>query len=361
MRIFVALIFFLFLFSFGHSQSVYDVVDSVNVDIKKRIDFLREYYTQEKDYKSYWHPKYKDIENYQFGTNIETFVRMYSPKVTNNALDLQIREICLLNDSLSYVKLKGFYDKQHIITYKYYIADIDGKLYLDNCLEYESKRFNHIKTDYIDFYISKWYDFTEEDCLQAAREYDDLYDLLKPPVPKKRMKNFVCASPEEMNILANMEEYYGYVGGFANSECNFIVAHKKEVFYKHEFVHAILGSPASGKCWHLSEGMATRFGGFRESDDFDYCLQYLREGYASGRFNFDDLYHRKISNPTDNAPTYSFAALLCEYILQKWGMDTLREMYYNPEITDDNLLSILENKANLDKEGLIRQIEALIR
>jgi hypothetical protein len=73
MRIFLILILF-FAVGSTFSQRVYETIDTTNIDIKERIDFIRKYY-KEDGYKQYWHPKYKDIDSYQFGASIEKILQ----------------------------------------------------------------------------------------------------------------------------------------------------------------------------------------------------------------------------------------------------------------------------------------------
>lgn len=343
-----------------YSQDVHVAIDTTNESLYRKYLFIKEYYNQDSNLKNYWHPKYKNFKKYNFSSLVDGITQRKTPKEIKNNFDIEITEIQELNDTLSYFKVALSSEKDYnIVEYKYYLVERKGRLYIDNCKDYEKYIFHKFITSNIIFYISNWYDINEEDLLNANLKFDSLYNFLSPKKTKPIVENYLCASVEEMNILNNMTYFYGYVGGFTNIEQNYIVAHYNEPFYTHEFVHVLLGSP-TGNCFILGEGIASFLGGLSHNVTYKQGLEYLKSCYRNGRCTFDLLYERKIFNPRDNTPTYAFAGAFCEFLISRYGMDSFYDLYYDKEVNDRNLLEKVSEKEGIDREEIIDAIEKII-
>lgn len=271
-----------------------------------------------------------------------------------------ISELEILNDTLSYCKIEvSTPEGHHYLTYKYYIVDVNGKLFLDNCLPYELARFKFITTENLDFYVSPFHVVDERLYKTASKAIDSLYRVLKPDAKKDKFRVFMCSSIEEMNILSNMTKYYGYVGGFANMGAKYAVYTYDTPIHKHEFVHMILGK-TKGKGFILGEGIASLYGGLSPQVSYADGKKQLKRGYEDSQYNFEQLYTRKIFNARDNTPSYTTAAVVCEYIQRDFGIEKLLEFYYDPNINDKNLLAELSTLKNITEDDLIKKIEKII-
>jgi len=343
-----------------YSQTVYDAIDTTDIEIAERIKFIRSYYNQETDYKEFWHPKYKNYNSCNFSELVDGISRNLSPKRIRDRFNTQITELQLLNDSLSYFKI-FISDKSdpHLVEYKYYLVKLNGKYYLDNCKEYEKYRFNSYKTQYITFYTSPWIKADTIKMVEASNALSELYSKLTPDKPLQNITNFVCSSVEEMNILTNMTHYYGYVGGFAQMDDNFIVSHNGPYDYIHEFIHILLGNTAGGS-FFLGEGVASYYGGLSYKTSYKEGLRYLKGCFAEKRCTFDLLLAKKIYNQRDNTPGYAFAALICDFIINNYGYSYFMSLYNNPEVTDANLLNIVSADNQITVEDVLNNLIKII-
>ncbi|GAA4182791.1 hypothetical protein GCM10022218_40470 [Sphingobacterium ginsenosidimutans] len=343
------------------AQNVYEVIDSTDIKIEARINFIRNYFAGDREQaKEFWHPKYQQKKDYNYAVFIDAVSRNFSPKDIRKNNKLLISELEMLNDTLSYCKIEVFtLDGLHYLTYKYFIIDINGKLFFDNCLPYELSRFQNVPTEYLDFYISPYHTISRSALTSASKTVDSLYNVLRPGQNKEKFKIFMCSNIEEMDILSNMTKYYGYVGGFTNMEEKYAVYAYDSPIHKHEFVHLILGK-RSGMGYILGEGIPTLYGGVSPQISYYEGRMELQEGYRKALYNFEKLYNREISNAKNNVPSYTIAAVVCEYIRRKFGLDELLALYYNPNINDDNLLVELARKSLITKERLIDEIEVII-
>ena len=230
---------------------------------------------------------------------------------------------------------------------------------MDNCLPYELSRFRPVTTENLDFYVSPYHSINEGEYQLASDAVDSLYRNLGLARERKKFQIFLCSNIEEMNILSNMTKYYGYVGGFANMEQKYAVYTYDTPVHKHEFVHLILDKP-SGSSYILGEGMATLFGGISPFVSYAEGKRFLKKGYENSEYDFQRLYKREISNTRDNVPSYTTAAVVCEYIKREFGIKALLEMYHDPKINDDNLLQELAERENITKDRLVKRIESII-
>lgn len=343
-----------------YSQEVYLAVDTSNISISKRVDFIKEYFqseTREKE-KEFWHPKYKNIKNYNYSSNIETFTRIYTPKEINNYCDLLIYELDILNDSLSYVKIEATYpdfNPKQFVTYKYYIVEKDGELFLDNSIYYEKHKFVLYKTSNIDFYISPYKKVSKRELESASEVIDSLYNVLVTRNKKKKIQAYVCSNIEEMNIIANMTKYYGRQGGFANPEANFAAYMYENPVHMHEFVHLLLDFHQENN-FILEEGIATFFGGLNPQQSYHQGKIKVQECVENSSCNIEDL----ISNRDDLTLNYSMWGILCEYIINTLGKEILFDLLYDKSIHDKNLISNICDLNKITKEQLIKELRNLI-
>jgi hypothetical protein len=341
-------------YKFALSQLISVSINQDNEQIKARLKFIRSYFNDKSDIRKYWLPRGDATDQYNYSTLVDGISRYYAPWQMLKYFQVEITELQILNDSLSYYKfiLSNKKDK-HIVEYKYYIVKRDGVFYIDNCMHYEKRKFVHVNTPLIDYFISSWLKYDTVQLMNASKKLDSLSKLLVPKKTPTKIVSFICASTEEMNLLTNMTHYYGYVGGFTHLDCQFIVSHNAPPDYIHEFIHVILGE-TSGNSFILGEGIASYFGGPSYNFNYSDALLYLKDCFESGRCTFDLLLQKKIFNPRDNYPTYSFAAVLCDYIINAYGYNYFYSLYNNKEISDDNLIEKICKDHNIARE-LIEQ------
>lgn len=347
------------LFSFNLSSQVFSLkVDTTDAANTPDIEFIKKYFQQDTISTKYWLNAKAGAKYYNHNHLIDWIWRSLSPKEILDRYHVQVIELDQLNDSLSYFTVlitdnrKDKYAMYNI--YKFYIVRNSEGAFIDNCMEYELHRFNRYDTENISFYISPRYNIAENELKKASQRVDSLYGYFKRTKPEEPFRYFVCATQEEMQILCNIVSWNGYVGGFTNMEEDYIVAHSNNPYFGHEFVHVVLGIGAP--CFFLGEGIASLYGGFSKQT-LSEAIAELKECYINKVCNFTDLYNRKSYSEYNNNMTYAFAAVICRYIINNYGLDTFLEMYYDESITTENFLKKLS--VYVDKKEMLikREIE----
>jgi len=342
-----------------YGQTVYEVIDTTKVEIAKRVDFVRNYYnslTQE-EAKAFWHPKLKDVGTYNAATGIEGYSRNHVPKRIKEFVKLEIIELEILNDSLAYVKIDMRYpgEESAIATMKYYIVEDNGTLYLDNAINYERHRFIFRETTDIDFYCSPYKTIDETELMRGSGAIDSLYGMLITRGERKRIQVYWCSSIEEMNIVANMAKYYGYQGGFANSDLGFAAYMYESPVHTHEFVHLLLNGTKEHN-FIMEEGMASLFGGLNPNQGYGDGKMLVRECLLNGTCSVEDLTRNRRALNLN----YSVWATICEYVIKKLGKDKLFEMYYGKAVNDTNLIEEVCGMLDISEKQMFADLEAMI-
>ncbi len=335
-------------------------IDTSQNKTMRLCNFIKDYMQQDTVSKKFWHPKYKNKEAFDY--NIDWIWSENSPRKLSEKLNVEIVELQQINDSLSYFKLQiaskvNTGDEAFSNIYKYYIVEKLGKFYLDNCKEYDSKKFAYYKTKNIGFYTSYFYAIEKSKMDEASKAIDSLYLSLKVQVPRRTIDYFMCANEEELNILANIVVWNGGLGGFTNIPEGYVVGINKNPVYKHEFIHAILGYGAD--CFFLQEGIATLFGGSKEKS-YQQGFIELKDCYKKGGCNFDNLYAREVGGQFSSSLTYTFGAVFCQYLIDNHGFDFFYKLYYDKSITSENFLDKVSTATNKSKEKIKQEVEKLI-
>lgn len=360
-RYFLILIAFLLYLS-----SEAQVIVPVKIDTTKQkkallYHFINDYMQQDTISDQFWNPKYKGREIYNY--TMDWIWGRYSPKKISKMHQVTLVELQEVNDTLSYFKLmltsKPAKDgSTYSNVYKYYIIEKSGKYYLDNCKEYDQNRFKKIATKNIDFYISPFYKINPADLENASGALDALYQEMKKTHLKKPLAYFMCSSEEELNNLSNIVIWDGGLGGFTNIPEGYVVAINSNPFYKHEFVHAILGSSAN--CFFLQEGIATLYGGLNKNMSYEQGLKQLKACYQNGGCNFDKLYKRDVSGQDGSNLIYAFAGVFCKYLIANYGLNYFYQLYYDKQYTSDNFLEKIMLKTGKSKAQIQKGVEQLI-
>jgi hypothetical protein len=345
---------------FLQAQKLNPVIDSTQSEIIPKIDFLKAYFSDTVNVKSYWLPKYSTTEYYNYSQLVDALTRNFKPYQALKKFDVEITELQSINDTLSYFKymISASYDK-HLVEYKLYLVNRNGTFFIENCKDLEKDRFYHFETPNITFYISKWREIDTISLNRASYRLDSIAKFLIPGSSIPHIQSYLCETVEEMNIITNMTHYYGFVGGFTHIENRFIVSYKAPPDYIHEFVHVILPPAAGMPNFFLGEGIASYLGGLSHHHSYQYGKEYLKDCFDSGRCTFDLLLARKIYNQYDNTPTYAFAAAICDYIITNYGYDYFFELYHNPDVNDTNVMDKICDDKNISKKRLIRGISQI--
>lgn len=359
----ITILFFNFL---NYSQTVPLKIDTTNnLKNKEYVFFIKSFMNSSViDDSVYWHPKYNSLTHKNYNYNIDWLWRTLSPKEVKTKFYTQIMELQHINDSLSYFKLLiSDNDSTHMSTYniyKFYIIDVNGIKYIENCMPIEKNNlFDRIETENITFYISKFYDQINNEELKKASLYiDSLRTFFKVNSFFTKFDYYMCNNEEEMNILSNIIVWDGGVGGYTNFEGNFIVAINDNPIY-HELIHIVLGKGAS--CFFLGEGIASLYGGLSINTSFEEGKKTLKECYKNNICNYEDLCKRKSYNNYNSTETYTFAAIICSYIIDNYGMEFFMEMYYDPKINTSNFFEELSTKTQQTPQYIQSQIEKIIK
>lgn len=329
-------------------------VDTSKIEIKELYLFVEKVMAQETITKELWNPKYRNAKYYNYNYFIDWIWRSLPPKTITDKFDVRLVELQIINDTLSYFKLEvSNNDTTNIAMfniYKYYIVKQNDTLYLDNCKEYDSYIFNQIETENIIFHISPFINISKSDLETASKEFDLLQIELGYLSNRTKVEYYMCSNESEMNMLSNIVVWNGGVGGFTNMESKYVVAISNNPFYKHEFVHVILGKGAP--CFFLGEGIASLIGGLNENTTYNEGLTELKDCFKSGRCNFDNLYERKVGNNYNMNPTYAFAAVFCKWLISEVGLNVFYEMYYDNSINTNNFLDkVIERTGKSENEA----------
>jgi len=352
------------------TMTCFDAVSQVKVPVK--IDtsqhkiaeiyrFVNTYMQQDTISNQLWHPKYKNKINYNY--TMDWIWSEYTPRQITRRFTITLAELQQVNDTLSYVKLMAESKPNkngdtYSNVYKFYIVNIKGKYYLDNCKDYDSDRFKQHHTQNIQYFVSPFYQISQAQMDQASSSLDELYKQLKRPPLKKALTYYMCATEEELNNMINIVVWDGGFGGFTNIPDGYIVAINANPFYKHEFIHAILGSSAN--CFFLQEGIASLYGGLNKETTYEEGLKQLKACYQSGGCNFDKLYKREVFDQYHSTLIYAFAATFCKYIIAEHGLDYFYKLYDDTSFTSENFLEKISVKAGKSKEEIKKGVEKLI-
>ena len=360
-NVFIALLSLLY-FQSAAQIKVPVKIDTTQQQNMKLYQFIKTYMNQDTISNALWRPEYKSKPFYDY--NMDWIWSEYTPKKISQKFDLELSELQSINDTLSYFKLSAHSkpDKKsntYTNVYKYYIVEINGKYYLDNCKAYDSKYFTSYKTKNISFYLSPFYTPDEKAMDHASLELDSLVKLLKRPALNHPIEYYMCSNEGELNNLANIVIWNGGLTGFTNSQDGYVVGINDNPSYQHEFIHAILKMGAN--CFFLQEGMAMLYGGGNKGKtSYIQGISDLKDCYKSGNCNFDKLYARKTDTKYSSILSYTFAAACCKYIIDQYGMDFLYELYYDKNITSENFLEKLMQKTGKSKEQIRKSVEKLI-
>src|SRR5690606_8313903 len=127
----------------------------------------------------------------------------------------------------------------------------------------------------------------------------------------------------------------------------------------HEVVNLIIcKSRVQG--FNLGEGIPTLYGGILPLISYDEGKEQIREGYKNSRYDFEKLYRREVANARDNTPSYTTAAIVCAYIRSNVAVEKLIELYYDPNINDENLLGELTKLRKITEPKRVKEIEKII-
>jgi len=325
-------------------------------------NFIASYFKKDTISNLMWHPKYAGKRSYDY--TMDWLWSNSTPKKLATLMDLELVELQQLNDTLAYCKIlaKSKPEKLGEVfsnVYKLYIVKIKNEYYLDNCKDYDSRRFKKIETKNIHFYISSFYTIDKRKMKGASRELDILYGRLKRPRLTKPIDYYMCSSEDELNNLSNLLVWDGGLGAYTNIPEGFIVAVNDNPVYKHEFIHAILGSSAN--CFFLQEGIAVLYGGLdRGTKSYEDGLVELKACYESGKCNFENLFEKKVDQKYNSSLTYTFAGAFCEYLIKSYGLDFFYKLYYDKEITTANFIERIINETGKSKKEVIEGVEKII-
>ncbi|MBW6484451.1 MAG: hypothetical protein K0B10_15520 [Vicingaceae bacterium] len=352
---------------FSYSQTVSLKIDTINNSKNKEyISYIMSFMNDSiVDNPIFWHPKYNTITHKNFNYNIDWLWRTLPPKDIKTKFYTQIMELQHINDSLSYFKILISDNDSTLMSiyniYKFYIIKKDEKKYIENCLPIEKNDlFNKIETKNITFYVSRFYNQIKEDEFKKASLYiDSLKQFFRINKPFIKFDYYMCNNEEEMNKLSNIVVWDGGVGGYTNFEQNFIVALTSTPIYAHEFIHILLGK--GGSCFFLGEGVASLYGGLSFNTSFDEGKKILKECYINNICNYEDLCKRKSYNNYNNTETYTFAAIICSYIIDSYGIDFFLNLYYDSKINTNNFFNELSIKTGQTPQYIKSQIEQIIK
>lgn len=361
-KIFGILIILLAYFQSPAQVGLQSKIDTTNHETLQLYKFINSYLQKDTINNELWHPKYKNQEVYDY--SMDWIWGRYTPKKITKVFNIELVELQKLNDTLSYFKILAkskpeIFGEDFSNVYKYYIVKINGNYYLDNCKEYDSRRFVKYKTKNLNFYVSPFYDIDKRKMDDASKQLENLYRELKKPLLKKPIDYYMCSNEEELNNLSNIVIWNGGLGAYTNIPEGFIVAINDNPVYKHEFVHAILGSSAN--CFFLQEGIATLYGGMgKGTKSYKDGIKELKSCYLIGKCNFDNLYARNVEQKNNSNLTYTFAAVLCKYLIDNYGLDYFYKLYYNKEITTANFIEKITEATGKSKAEIKQGVEKLI-
>lgn len=363
MKILFTLLIILSTYLHSNSQiKLNSKIDTTNREKGHLYKFIVSYFEKDTISNEKWHPKYRDKQTYDY--TIDWLWSNRTPRKLAKIMNLELVELQKVNDTLAYCKILARYksdDPKESFSnvYKFYIVNIDGKYYFDNCKDYDSNRFKKFETRNVNFYVSPFYNIDEQKMKSASRQLDLLCKELKKPRLAKPIDYYMCSSEDELNNLSNLLIWDGGLGAYTNIPEGFIVAVNDDPVYKHEFVHAILGESAN--CFFLQEGVAVLYGGLdKGTKSYEAGLADLRACYQNGKCTFENLYDRKVDQKYNSNLTYEFAGVFCKYLIDKYGLEFFYKLYYNKEITTANFIEKVSELTGTSKKEIVEGVEKMI-
>ena len=337
-------------------------IDTTILEKRHLHQFITSYFLKDTISNELWHPKYRGKKTYDY--TMDWLWSNKTPKKLAKLMMLELVELQSVNDTLAYCKILARYrseipEESFSNVYKLYIVKINGDYFFDNCKEYDSKRFREFETKNIHFYVSPFYTIDAKKMKSASRQLAILYKELKKPRLKKPIDYYMCSSEDELNNLSNLLVWDGGLGAYTNIPAGFIVAVNDDPVYKHEFIHAILGSSAN--CFFMQEGIAVLYGGLNKgTKSYETGLAELKACYQTGKCTFDNLYERKVEQQFNSNLTYAFAGVFCKYLIDKYGLEFFYKLYYDKEITTTNFMEKIIEATGESRKEIVEGIEKMI-
>lgn len=340
-------------------------IDTTNQKINSLYHFINYYMNRDTIDKKCWNPKYNNTATYNYADYVDWIWRDKTPAWILKKYYVKLVELDTISSNLAYFKLLVFakndttmWVSNYSSVYKYYITKINGNYYLDNCKEYETKKYFAYNTKNIHFHCSPFLTNDTLEMKKASNKVDSLcFQLERKPLTSP-IDYYMCSNESEMSMLCNIDIWDGRVGGITNMIDKIIICITNRVYYPHEFIHAILGYGAN--CNFLQEGIASYYGGLGQTLSYQDGLNELKECYHTGRCNFDNLCALKIYNLTNSNPKYAFAGAFCQYLIDTIGMKKFYELYYDKTITNQNFLEKVQQVTNKSKEEIKVEVEKII-
>lgn len=345
-------IFLIILSQFAKAQVFSDYVDSSNLNIKKAVDFYKQYLSEFEgtslpDYSKYWSKddckRFKtpdpivysissDYPTYNFGTQKTIF---YAREYTNY---VHLKTLMTQTDSLNNISV-------YAIT-NHYISTNDNseKIHFISPIKINSHLYSTEKNGNIRYHFLKTHQFNKA-------KSDQLITLLKKfekdwgfePI---QFDYYFTNTQDELGAMKGLDYYYGmeqtYPSGIAFPEDKIVYCNGYDENNLHEVLHLYL-NPIYEKS-PVNHGLIYYLGGSL-GQNFNYLInkmnEYLSKYPATDLSTFETLETKDITLHIN----HTVIGLICKIIDEKEGVNGLKRL-----LTYNDINTLFKKEFGLDKK-----------
>jgi hypothetical protein len=347
--------FFLLLICFNISLQAQDIkvaskVATDSIYNKPYIQFFKDYIrtADSNTEKSFWISGLRN-KTYNY---IPNFLKIPSQSVKDK--NVSMIELYHFDSSLSYIKFalenKKTPDAISTITLKYYIVKKDGKLYFDNCMNYEfNTKFSKLETKHINIYQSSTNKLEVNAFDNINLTLDSLMIYLKLKPLTKKIDYYICTSEEELNHMHNIISWDKKYNVFTNNNEVYTLRNQSAT---HEFANILLGTNTSNSSL-LKNGIITHLSGINPE-----TKKSLKEYTKNSKDIFEEMLTPKPSRSQNL--DFAFSASVVKYIIDNYGMEYFLHLYNDKQVTNKSLFQFICRDKKVTMENLKYDILFLI-
>lgn len=341
---------------------IHGKVDVNNIEIKKVLntwlnylnnnpeifDKKNEYWNSQERTKYY---KYDIASCFLFQFPSKDLLKYFKPNILDIYFDPAKSCYCVktlyFKDSLEseYAKSNPFAIQKTFIK-----MDSSGNYKIYDPLMINTSNFKVIKSKYFDLL----YDSTKINKINLDIEKSNTFiDSISTFLNKNTIKHryYLFDTPEDLGEKIGFDFFFaGYTSGVVICEDKLILNGTGKGYYPHEFIHMITGNL---KNKFIAEGIATFLGGSKQLS-FEENKQQLKQKLIQNiNIQAEDIIVKGWG--WDVNSNYTFAAIICERIYNKYGNRGLSELCEVGE-TQNDLINYLSKILNINKQDVLNLI-----
>jgi hypothetical protein len=345
-----------------HISKHVDTTNNVNRQIIKTLDMFLVSKDSALFENRYWVKS--DFDKYQF-----PFIDLYGIEYEDefaghyNADLLKIVKLEEKNQfmlKVAFVGYDSFQEKAHLKSIYSMLATVnDDEVLFSRSLNHNIKDWKKLERYPITYFISPQKEASESEIKSQLTDIAYLNEFFE--TDSIELTYYSCIDPVELFQIKGFDYspgmYFGKTGGLVEFG-NHVFSGNNSERYTHEITHIYVNTLYPGTHTLLNEGIATFLAG-SSGYDYEWHKENLRD-YLSEQDDFSFLDHtyafaKNYANEHTSIP-YMTGALLCEYILDNHGKETLFKMFREKKPLWEALKEVGITKENFDVV-LLKEVE----